>query len=203
MNTTLNSVKIELESYVQKGLNFDAYFEQFTIATERVKKDDLDGLVYPQYFPINFQRLKRGSKSILSDGLKQAIDDLNTRLTWLVITEYWCGDAAQSIGLLHRVAEESNGKIDLKLVFRDEHPELMDAFLTNGSKSIPKLIQLNEDLEVVGEWGPRPKPAQAMVLDLLAEGKKYNDPLHAWYAKDRGVHLQQEIGKLIRDIAVG
>ena len=203
MNTTLNSVKIELESYVQKGLNFDAYFEQFTIATERVKSDDLDGLVYPQYFPINFQRLKRGSKSILSDGLKQAIDDLNTRLTWLVITEYWCGDAAQSIGLLHRVAEESNGKIDLKLVFRDEHPELMDAFLTNGSKSIPKLIQLNEDLEVVGEWGPRPKPAQAMVLDLLAEGKKYNDPLHAWYAKDRGVHLQQEIGKLIRDIAVG
>ncbi len=203
MNTTLNSVKIELESYVQKGLNFDAYFEQFTIATERVKSDDLDGLVYPQYFPINFQRLKRGSKSILSDGLKQAIDDLNTRLTWLVITEYWCGDAAQSIGLLHRAAEESNGKIDLKLVFRDENPELMDAFLTNGSKSIPKLIQLNEKLEVVGEWGPRPKPAQAIVLDLLAKGEKYNDPLHAWYAKDRGIHLQQEIGELIRDAVVG
>lgn len=200
MNTTIEKpTPQEFQAYLQKAITFDEYYEQFAAATERVKNDDIEGLVYPQYYVINMQRLKRGVKTTkLSDELMDAIDELDQKITWLVISEFWCGDAAQSIGLLSKVAEASNGKIDLKFVFRDENPDLMDTFLTNGGKSIPKVIQLNENNEVIGDWGPRPAPAQEMVLDLLAKSESYNDPLHTWYAKDRGVHMQQEIAELLR-----
>lgn len=200
MSTTKNyPAPKDFQKYLTEGLTFKQYYEQFATAVERVKNDDLDGLVYPQYFVINLQRLKRGVKTTkLSEELISAIKDLDKKISWLVISEFWCGDAAQSIGLLQKVAEASEGKIELRLVFRDENLELMDAFLTNGGKSIPKVIQLNEDFEVTSDWGPRPAPAQEMVLELLAKKESYNDPLHAWYARDRGVHLQQEITELLK-----
>ncbi|MEM9389565.1 MAG: thioredoxin family protein [Bacteroidota bacterium] len=200
MNTTVEiPTPQELQNYLNKAMDFDTYFKQFNDATERVKNDDTEGLVYPEYYVINMQRLKRGVKTTkLSDELMAPINDLDQKITWLVITEFWCGDAAQSIGLLAKVAEAANGKIDLKFVFRDENPELMDAFLTNGGKSIPKVIQLNDNNEVISDWGPRPAPAQEIVVDLLAKKESYNDPLHAWYAKDRGVHMQEEIAELLR-----
>ena len=200
MNTVIEKpTPKEFKNYLAKALTFEAYYDQFATATERVKNDDTEGLVYPEYYVINMQRLKRGVKTTqLSDELVATINSLDQKITWLVITEFWCGDAAQSIGLLAKVAEASHGKIDLKFVFRDENPELMDAFLTNGGKSVPKVIQLNEKNEVISDWGPRPAPAQEIVVDLLAKKESYNDPLHAWYAKDKGVNIQKEIAELLR-----
>ena len=91
-------------------------------------------------------------------------------MTWLVITESWCGDASPSLPVMNKIAELSS-HLELRIVLRDEHPELMDVFLTNGARSIPKLIVLDGNTnDVLGEWGPRSPKATEMVMD---EKKRY------------------------------
>ncbi len=193
---------VELNTYVENGISFEQYMATLSDLTERVKSGDEEGIVNPQYFPINFQRLKRGIKQTqLSPALLEAINRISSPISWLVITEFWCGDAAQSTALFHHISEASKGKIRLTLVFRDENPELIDAFLTNGAKAIPKVIQLDENQQVLNTWGPRPVPAQKLVKDLLAKGESYNDDLHKWYAQDKGQSLQKEITELLLSAA--
>jgi len=121
---------------------------------------------------------------------------ISSPTTWLVITEGWCGDAAQNLPFLNKMAE-LNPNITLKLVLRDEHPELMDEFLTNGGRSIPKVIGLDESLNVLGSWGPKPIPMQKEFLENKVSqertGKEFTEYLHLWYAKDKGLTLQNEI----------
>ena len=111
------------------------------------------------------------------------------------------GDAAQNVPVLAAIAQASKGKIDLRIVFRDENLELMDAFLTNGGRSIPKLIQLNEAWEVMTTWGPRPEVAQNLVMELKANAEtvdNYAEQLHLWYAKNRSEELVKEITALLK-----
>ena len=57
-------------------------------------------------------------------------------------------------------------KIELKIALRDDNDELMQHFLTNGGKAIPKLIVLEaESLEDVADWGPRPHDAKQLIID--------------------------------------
>ncbi len=200
MNTTaLTPTHLEFKDYLEKGIDFNTYMTTLTETVDKLKNGTTEEIEHAQYFPINLQRMKRGLKTtVLSPELQKAVKDLGSRVYWLVITEQWCGDAAQSLALLHRITEAAEGRIEMKMVFRDENPELMDAFLTNGSRSIPKVIQLNEDLNVTGVWGPRPQPAHDIVMDKLAKGESYNDDLHKWYAVDKGVHMQNELTGLLR-----
>ena len=188
----------QFENYLGRGIDFSEYMEALATTVEKLKNGNTEDIKYAEYLPINFQRLKRGLKTaVLSEKLVETIQKLSSKIHWLVVTEHWCGDAAQSVALLQRIAEASNGKINLKLVFRDENLELIDAFLTNGSRSIPKVIQLDETLTVTGTWGPRPQPAQEIVMNLLGKGENYNDDLHKWYALDKGVHMQEELQELL------
>lgn len=156
-----------------------------------------------EYTRLNFHRMERLNKTIvLSDDLQSALDRLNKRWTFLVITEAWCGDAAQCIPLMHAIAVASKGKIDLKLVLRDENHELMDQYLTNGGRAIPILICLETDtLSPIGKWGPRPKSAQDMVVVFKQNPEvSYEDfktQLHTWYAKDKTAAQQLEMVTLI------
>jgi hypothetical protein len=120
---------------------------------------------------------------------------------WLVISEGWCGDAAYNVPLLH-IAEKSNaGRIKLRIVLRDSNPELMDANLTDGGKSIPKLIVLNNDLQPIGYWGPRPAGLQVLMKDWKSEGleiKQLIPKVHEWYDADKTQSLQQELVQMIK-----
>ncbi|EMR04222.1 thioredoxin family protein [Cesiribacter andamanensis] len=111
------------------------------------------------YARLNLQRMRRLNKTtVLIDEFRQALDRLEKPQLWVVITEGWCGDAAQIVPVMAKVAEYSS-KIGLKLLLRDEHPAVMDAYLTNGTRSIPKLIALEpQHLGELGSWGPRPRP---------------------------------------------
>jgi hypothetical protein len=115
--------------------------------------------------------------------------------TWLVISEGWCGDASQTVPLMAKVSAV-NPNIQLRLVLRDEHLDLMQEFLTEGAQSIPILIRINAAGEVVGHWGPRPAFAQEMMRAFKASpGEGYaafSERLHAWYAKDKGASFEQE-----------
>lgn len=118
-------------------------------------------------------------------------------MIWMVLSEGWCGDSAQILPFVNKMAEV-NDHIDMKVIFRDEHPEVMDEFLTNGtSRSIPKIVFLHADtLDVLGSWGPRPKMVHEQYMTERADpeigGKKAANNLHVWYARDKGKVIQQE-----------
>jgi thiol-disulfide isomerase/thioredoxin len=140
----------------------------------------------------------------ISTEIIQKINQLNGDYVWLVISEGWCGDAAQVLPVIHEMAEVSN-KINLKIVFRDENEDLMNLFLSNGTKSIPKLIILDKNsLEVLGDFGPRPIGAKQLILDYKAkygivdETAKTN--LQLWYLHDKGFSIQKEILDLMLKI---
>lgn len=157
------------------------------------------------YAKLNNQRMKRLDKTIkLGDELNAAIAALKEGIICLVITEGWCGDAAQNIPL-SAAMEAVSDKIELKLILRDEHLEVMDEYLTNGSRSIPKMIFLKkESLTELATWGPRPQTAQNMVLkakeDPNLTKEEFTEQVHAWYAKDKTKSMQAEMTSLLLSI---
>ncbi len=154
------------------------------------------------YTELNQQRMQRLDKTAkLTDVLREKLAAVSTRWTWLVLTEAWCGDAAQSIPLMAKMAEKSP-QITLKLLLRDEHPKVMNAYLTNGSRSIPKLICLTEDLQEMGTWGPRPAEAQQLMNDFKQQhpDEDYQalaKEMQRWYARDRTQAIQKEFAELL------
>ena len=122
-------------------------------------------------------------------------------MVWLVITEGWCGDAAFNVPLMNLIEKALPEKVKLRLVLRDANPELMDANLTDGGRSIPKLILLNEELKPVGHWGPRPAGLQSLMKEWRNEGlelKALIPKVHNWYDKDKTRSLQQELLRLVK-----
>lgn len=188
--------KQDYENYLQKAIGYDEYIKQ--MAEDLASNTDVK---MKEYIKLNRQRMQRIEKTYeLSPELGKQVKSLNHKVLWLVLTEHWCGDAGQTLPASHKIANMGDGKIEMKLIYRDQNPELINAFLTDGTRSIPKLIQLNEDLGVTGIWGPRPSAAQQLVNHLKSEAatlEKYANELHLWYAKDKQKSLETEISKLL------
>ncbi len=154
------------------------------------------------YSFLNDRRMKRLDKtSKLTDTTLKDLKEINNVQTWLVLTEGWCGDAAQNLPVINKLAEE-NSNIDLKVILRDDNLELMDQFLTNGGRSIPKLIALDDHKNVLFTWGPRPSVATKMISDYKKEnGKvdpKVKEDLQVWYNKDKGKNVQEDFISLLK-----
>ncbi|KAB7731514.1 thioredoxin family protein [Rudanella paleaurantiibacter] len=153
------------------------------------------------YTKMNLARMSRLDKqTVIHPQLTEAVQAVAGRWTWLVLTESWCGDAAQALPVLRAIAGES---IPLRLLLRDENPALMDAFLTNGGRSIPKLICLdNASGEVLGSWGPRPAALQAAIVEWKAAGdltfEHILENTQRWYNADRTESIQNELLTLVR-----
>jgi hypothetical protein len=125
----------------------------------------------------------------------EAAAKLGRRFRLVVLAEDWCGDASSTVPVLARFAEEA-GNIELRILRRDEHPEVMDRYLTNGSRSIPLAIVLTDRMEEVGRWGPRPAVLQAMVLGERRAGRTsavYFPDVRRWYAQDKGESTLREV----------
>ena len=153
------------------------------------------------YSRLNDKRMKRLDKTIkISEEVMLAFQKIKQPQTWLVLTEGWCGDAAQNIPVLNKIAEATE-QIDLKIVLRDEHLPLMDLFLTNGGRSIPKLIALDKDNNVIDSWGPRPTTATKMAVDYKEKNGAldlvFKEDLQVWYNKDKGKSVQEDFVNLI------
>ncbi len=119
---------------------------------------------------------------------------LDVRRRLLVIAEDWCGDASSTVPVLARLADAAPG-LELRIVLRDEHPELMDRYLTNGSRSIPIAIALDEEFNELGHWGPRPRELQAWVMEhrLTVPKAELYPQVRQWYARDRGETTLREV----------
>lgn len=189
-------VKSDYRNYLERGVSYHQYKMQMA--------EDLalnENLKTKEYINLNQRRMHRVEKTYIpSAEITTQVKNLKHKTYWLILTEHWCGDASQTLPALNTIAELSEGKIEMKLVYRDQNDELMNAYLTNGTRSIPKLIQLDEQLNVTGIWGPRPTIAQKLVNELKANpvtASTYANELHLWYAKDKQQNLEKEITQLL------
>ena len=157
-----------------------------------------------KYSLLNDRRMDRLDKKIkISEETIQEFQKIKQPQTWLVITEGWCGDAAQNLPVLNKIAATAD-HIALKVVLRDENLALMDLFLTNGGRSIPKLIALDKDNNVIDSWGPRPSIATKMVADYKEKNgtldPKFKQDLQVWYNKDKGQSVQEDFVSIAKKL---
>lgn len=161
------------------------------------------------YSKLNDARMNRLDKTIqLTDAIVSKLENLEHRYIWLVISEGWCGDAAQILPVINKMALASHKKIDLRIVLRDENEELMNEYLTNGGKAIPKVIIICKEAGIVrADWGPRPKGASELIANYKKEfgvlDDKIKTDLQLWYLEDKGVSVQEELMQTIENIKYG
>lgn len=150
------------------------------------------------YTQLNDRRMKRWDKTLkLSEEAQEQIAKVDTKITWLVLTESWCGDASPALPVMHKITE-LNPNISLQIILRDENVDLMNHFLTNGGMSIPKLIAIDDTTgEVIGDWGPRSKAATKLVEDYKSEHgeltAEFKQDLQVWYNKDKGQSILADL----------
>ena len=150
---------------------------------------------------VNIQRMSRIDKSYEPGiDIRDEIDKIGESQLWMVITENWCGDSAQNLPYIAKIAS-LNQKIDLRLILRDTNPNIMNHYLTNGTRSIPILVSFDSAGNELFRWGARPKGAQELVSTLKEQGfekKYYLEKLHSWYARNKGADIEKEFVILIK-----
>lgn len=155
-----------------------------------------------QYSALNETRMNRLDKTMkITEENVQQLRNLKSEYIWLVISEGWCGDAAQLLPIMNKMAVDS-GKIELKIVLRDENEELMKLFLTNKKKSIPIVIVVDKQTgSVLGKWGPRPSGATDLINSYKKEFGSIDETaktnLQLWYLQDKGLSTQNELLSLM------
>jgi len=196
----MNSV---ISTSISNSLSYDEYRTLVATYSHEGKTTGLTTTPeYINYTKLNESRMHRLDKTIeVTLETKALLENLSKEYIWLVLAESWCGDAAQVVPVINKMAEVTS-KIDLRIVLRDENEELMNLFLTNGTKSIPKLISIEKETGVVvGDFGPRPVPAKQLIVDYKAAHGVVDETakieLQKWYLADKGVAIQNEICALI------
>jgi len=189
--------------YFEKGLSFLEYQD---LAKQLLSENKTSGLNQSQemvdFSKLNIHRMDRIlKKGEIGIDTQKSFQKISEPVFILAISEFWCGDAAQNIPWIYLMSKDIS-EIKFRIVFRDENPELMDAFLTNGSKSIPKVILLNSKMEVCGTWGPRPTSAQNLILENKTSNaltkEDLHKKLHLWYALNEGKEIQSEFCSLLQ-----
>jgi hypothetical protein len=192
-----------MKNYIEKSMTYAAYIkliDDLLLDGKTTGANQSEAMF--NYGKLNRQRMHRLEKTIeLNDSVKEKTRKVGRKMIWLIITEGWCGDAAQNIPVIEKIAAENPENIETRYVLRDENLELMDKYLTYNARSIPKLIALDaETLEEVGAWGPRPTVA----MNYFFEMKKYGlekpqmmENLQRWYLADKNQTIQKEFEGLL------
>ena len=195
-----------MKNYLEKSMTFAEYIKLIDdlLLDGRTTGENQSEAMF-NYGKLNRQRMHRLEKTVvLNESLREKVQNNKRTMIWLVITEGWCGDAAQNIPIIEKIAEASNGSIETRYVLRDENLELMDAYLTSNARSIPKLIALDaaDGLEEIGTWGPRPAPSMDLFIELRNRGVEkplIMENLQRWYIADKNQTIQAEFEKLLED----
>ena len=196
-----------MKSIIQSALqNSRSYSEYRIIVSKLISEGKSTGNEQSadllHYSELNEIRMKRLEKTLKLDAeVEKTLQNIASKQTWLVITEGWCGDAAQILPIIKLMSEASEN-IALKIVLRDENEVLMNQFLTNGAKSIPKLLILDENLNLINHWGPRPEAAKNLILDYKAKNGIVDETakiaLQKWYLDDKGISTMKEIVAILQ-----
>jgi hypothetical protein len=191
--------------FVNEGLSYAVYkdlIETLLAEHKTTGSDNSEAMLH--YTKMNMQRMHRVEKTaLLGEELTAALSKLKNKYRLLVISEGWCGDAAQITPVFHKITTLYGDQFELRFVLRDQHLELIDAHLTNGGRAIPVLLVLDEKGELLAKWGPRP----AVIQELLNKWKTeisdmfvLAEKLHLWYAKDKTHAIQSELTALVSSL---
>ena len=155
-----------------EGLTYDEYRSQWNDRKDRSPSPEMDAderrmLHYLRY---NWKRQEGVHDAYeVSDDLRAVLDGLDEEQMWMVVTEPWCGDSAFLLPVIATAAEACD-KVTLRILLRDDNLDVMDQYLTGGSRSIPKLVAFAAEGDEEGEerfvWGPRPKGAAERFEEL-------------------------------------
>ena len=200
-----------MKSIVAKALfNSYSYSEYRKLVTDLLSEGKSTGNEQSEsltnYSKLNEARMNRLEKTIkISEEAISKLQNLVNHYIWLVISEGWCGDAAQILPILNKMASASDKKVDLRIVLRDENEEFMDQYLTNGGRAIPKVIVICKEAGIVRtDWGPRPKGAAELMANHKKEfgviDEKIKTDLQLWYLADKGISVQEELVQIMDDI---
>jgi hypothetical protein len=188
---------------VHEGMTYHQYLEMIKEEFAKTSTINLTGEDNERsdIKKLNIQRMSRIDRTY-EPGIEiiDEIDKITDKQLWMVISEDWCGDSAQNLPYIAKIAS-LNQNIELKIILRDANLDIMDNYLTNGTRSIPKLVGFDEDGNEIFHWGPRPKPAQELVSELKVQGfeKKYFlEKLHSWYTRNKGTDIEKEILLLLK-----
>jgi len=191
------------EQRPHRGLTYGEYL---SLVQQRAEQD-VRGMPDEQverieFTRLNLNRMQRISRTYrVSDELDSLLQRIGRPQLWMVLTEPWCGDSAQCVPYVERMAAR-NEFIRLRLLLRDENLDVMDLYLTEGKRGIPKLVAFEADGQEVFRWGPRPRAAQAVFEEARASGlekPQILEKLHLFYGRDRGRSIEAEfVGLLAR-----
>ena len=199
MNT--NQLTEVLRAAVAKGQTYEAYSAMNKAMAKEGTTTGPQKPSYVEYTKLSAARLRRWEK--IYKPAQSLLDNIAARTSenekWLVLSETWCGDVAHNLPFIATWAEHAG--VELRIILRDENTELMEEFLTNGGRSIPKLVRLNEHFEVLGTWGPRPTPLMEEYAKWKAQPefdyKKWTLFAQDWYNKDKGASLEADFMTLL------
>ncbi len=189
-----------------KGLDVNKFIselEEYLTINNQSNLNEAEQSLY-EYRRMNLARMKRIAKSYSpSEELVRLISDIRNPQIWMILTEDWCGDSAQTLPYIAKLAE-INRNITLRLLKRDDNTDIMDQYLHNGkSRSIPKLVAFDMNGNELFQWGPRPK----LLAELVSEWKKVTpekkdllEKIHLWYGRDRGKELEKEFISIIGEL---
>jgi hypothetical protein len=194
-----------MKNYIEKSMTYAEYvklIDDLLLDGKTTGPNQSEAMF--NYGKLNRQRMHRLEKTIvLNDSLKEKARRLERKMIWLVITEGWCGDAAQNVPVIEKIAAENPKNIETRYVLRDENLELMDRYLTYNARSIPKLIALDaETLAEIGVWGPRPTVAMNYFFEMKKNGLEkapMMENLQRWYLADKNQTIQKEFEDLLED----
>lgn len=182
-------------------MKFEEYLDYFESILKNPERYPVyNDQEYLDYTKLNWSRMSRWMKRFIPrEDIQVKINSINTKQRWILITEPWCGDAAHSVPQIFKLIK-GNVNIDFDIQLRDTEPCLIDKYLTNGGKSIPKLVIRDQNDVDIAVWGPRPSKLQKLFSDLKDEGKDFSEikeVMQKWYNEDKGTEIQLELVKLL------
>ncbi|MBE3562542.1 MAG: thioredoxin family protein [Hydrogenibacillus schlegelii] len=129
-----------LRSWWDRGQSFAAYVDGMTVNRERLRTIEAR-YVLPEAARAFWRRFR-------GHGWRA-----------LILTADWCGDAMMAVPVFCHIAREA--EMEARFFIRDDHPALMDRYLTGGARAIPKFVFVDAAFQERAVWGPRPPEVQA------------------------------------------
>ena len=184
------------------GLTYEKYSRNADekIANENQITDEKEKELL-EYTKLNVRRSSRINKTYnVSEELKELLKAADKKQIWMMITEDWCGDSAQNLPHIAKMADESEN-IELKIIYRDQNLDVMDQYLTNGTaRSIPKLVAFDEEGNELFQWGPRPQELVELVNQWKTEmePKEWKEKIQLFYGRNRGKAIEQDFIEILK-----
>ncbi len=189
-------------------MTIDDYNQLFDdILSGAYEQAPYDQEAYLHYVKLNKSRTARWNKQgEIGPELRKVLESIDSPQKWVLITEPWCGDAANSVPFIAKMAK-TNPLIELEIQLRDSAGSEIDDYLTNGGKSIPKLVVRDGAGKDLFTWGPRPTEAQEMAMNHKTQtdrskDEKYGELLQ-WYRQNNGQTIQNEIMNRLQRVGHG